>query len=86
MILYALDADPRHVSALAEDLNIPQPTVSRHLAVLRRQSLVTAKRHGASVIYQLADRRIIQVLDTMGEIMRDAIVQRTGLLEATRPA
>jgi DNA-binding transcriptional ArsR family regulator len=30
-ILYALDGHLRHVSGLGEDLNIPQPTVSRHL-------------------------------------------------------
>jgi DNA-binding transcriptional ArsR family regulator len=37
--------------------------VSRHLRVLRQQSLVGTRRDGPSVIYNLADERIIAVLD-----------------------
>ena len=82
LIIYALDERPRNVSTLAEDLEIPQPTVSRHLRVLRQQSLVLTERDGPSVIYRLADRRIIDVLDTMREIMFDNLEHRSDLLEA----
>ena len=37
-ILYALDSHPRHASGLAEDLNIPQPTVAQHLRILRKRA------------------------------------------------
>ena len=70
-ILYALDGHPRHVSGLAEDLNIPQPTVSRHLRILRQQALVTSERVGAAVIYRIRDRRIIKALNTVQEIMTE---------------
>jgi DNA-binding transcriptional ArsR family regulator len=81
-IIYALDECPRHVSALAEDLAMPQSTVSRHLRVLRQQSLVEAERFGPSVIYHLVDRRIIGVLDTMQEVLFDAMERRTELMGA----
>ena len=71
-ILYALDHQPRHVSALASDLNLPQPTVSRHLRILRQHSLVVGERNGPAVIYDILDKRIIDVLDAVQEVMIDA--------------
>ena len=75
-ILYALDHKPRHVSALASDLNLPQPTVSRHLRILRQQSLVVGERNGPAVIYDILDKRIIDVLDAVQEVMIDAPFRR----------
>ena len=80
LILYALDERSRNVTALADSLRMPQPTVSRHLRVLRQQSLVTTMREGASVTYALADRRIIEALDLMRQVMNDALKQRSDLL------
>lgn len=79
-ILYALHEQPRHVSALAELLDMPQPTVSRHLAVLRQRALVITERDGAAVYYRLADSRIIDVLDTMRSLLRDALERQTNTL------
>ena len=39
-ILYALSNHPYPVSVLAKDLDSPQSTISRHLAVLRQCALV----------------------------------------------
>lgn len=80
MILYALHTEPRHVSALADDLGMPQPTVSRHLRVLRERGLVQTERNGTAVTYTLTDDRLIQVLNTMREVLRDVLAQRSGLL------
>jgi ArsR family transcriptional regulator len=82
LILYALKEKPRHVSALAEYLNIPQPTVSRHLRILRNQSLVRSEREGSAVIYYLADYRIIEVLEVMRQILCDSLTHRTDLLQS----
>lgn len=79
-ILYALHGEPRYVSALADDLGMPQPTVSRHLQVLRQRSLVLTERDGQTVVYSLADPRIIEVLNTMRRIMRDALDRQTNVL------
>ncbi len=80
LILYALAERPRHVSALAADLDIPQPTVSRHLQVLRDRHLVTTERDGAAVVYSLAEPRVIGVLDTMRLILRDSLALQSGYL------
>ncbi len=80
MILYALHERPRNVTSLAADLELPQPTVSRHLQVLRERSLVSSERDGASVIYSLSEPRVITVLDTMRQILRDSLVRQTNVL------
>lgn len=80
-ILYALHEQPRHVTALAEALNMPQPTVSRHLAVLRERGLVIAERDGAAVVYRVGEVRIIEVLDVMRKMMRDWLGKQNSIME-----
>lgn len=79
-ILYALDEQPRNVSSLAAALDMPQPTISRHLSILRQRSLVITERHGQTITYRLADRRIIDVLNTMRTILRDSLQRQSSLL------
>ncbi len=82
-IIYALDNQPSNVSSLASTLNIPQPTTSRHLAILRQSSLVIAERDGQMVNYRLADPRIIDVLDSMRTILRDSLERQSNALVET---
>ena len=76
LIFYALYDKPYFVNDLAQELNLPQPTVSRHLKILRERSLVTAQREGPSVRYSLADDRIIAALDLMRGVLRDRILEQ----------
>lgn len=80
-MLYALHSRACHVTALAERLEIPQPTVSRHLSVLRQSGLVTSERDGAAVVYRLSDPRVIEVLDRMRAILRDSIERRSNIMQ-----
>lgn len=82
-ILYALRDQPRHVTALAELLDTPQPTISRHLGILRERSLVVAERAGPAVMYRLADGRILDVLDTMRQMLRDILAQKNDAVRLT---
>jgi ArsR family transcriptional regulator len=81
LILYTLAEGPLHVTALADTLGMPQPTISRHLNKLRQSHLVAAERDGAAVTYRLAEPRIITGLETMRSILRDAIRQQNGMLQ-----
>jgi ArsR family transcriptional regulator len=82
LILYALATEPRYVSELADYLDIPQPTVSRHLKVLRERSLVNADRDGATVYYSLTDRRVIEALDLLRAVLADKLTQQAQLAQA----
>jgi DNA-binding transcriptional ArsR family regulator len=79
LILYTLADQPRRVSDLADLLELSQPTVSRHLKVLRERSLVNAQREGQSMIYSLADQRIIQALDLLRAILADRLRDQGAL-------
>lgn len=80
-ILYALSEAPHNVTELAQVLEMPQPTVSRHLGILRQRSIVSARRDGAAVIYSLANEKVVQILDLMRELMRDVVEQQSDILE-----
>src|SRR5574339_1088925 len=82
LILYELSQSPRNVTELSTNLKMPQPLVSRHLKVLRERGMVTAERHGTVVEYSLADRRLIQSLDLLREVLRDVLSRRAVLAEA----
>ncbi len=79
LILYALQERSMYVNELAEILNVPQPTVSRHLKVLRERQLVATRREGPSVLYSLADDRVIQALDILRVVLLGTL-SRQGLL------
>ncbi len=81
MILYALDEKPRNVGELANELQISQPTTSRHLKVLRDRGLVTAVRQKTNIQYRLTDQRLIQALDLLRAVLRDRIAHRASLME-----
>lgn len=84
LILYALNDSPRNVTELANDLNITQPTTSRHLKVLRERGLTYTVRQGTTITYHLADHRLIKALDLLRTVMRDRITYRAGLMEETK--
>jgi DNA-binding transcriptional ArsR family regulator len=81
LILYALDEKRLNVSDLAGLVGISQPAASRHLKVLRERGLVLPERQGASIEYRLTDRRVIEALDLLLQIMRDRINYRASLLD-----
>ncbi len=84
LILYALGDGPHNVTELSTELDVIQPTASRHLKVLRDRGLVYTVRQGTTVTYHLADKRLIQALDLLRTVMRDRLTYRAGLMEETR--
>ena len=81
LILYALAEQSRNVTEITNDLNITQPTASRHLKILRERGLVYTERSGTTITYHLADQRLIDALDILRSVLRDGIVRRASLME-----
>jgi ArsR family transcriptional regulator len=79
LILYLLSEGSLNVNALVEKLDIPQPTVSRHLKVLRERGLVSATRDGQSVYYGLVDQRVIDALDLLRTVLADRLAKQATL-------
>ena len=83
MMLYLLAEKPMCVNDISDALNIPQPTASRHLKVLRERDLVNTERQGTNIEYSLADVRIIQALDLMREILTERIREQAAITSPT---
>jgi DNA-binding transcriptional ArsR family regulator len=81
LILYALSAHNLNVSELADEVDISQPAASRHLKMLKDRGLVRARRQGASVVYRLADDRLIEALNLLRTVLRDRLAYRASLME-----
>ena len=62
-ILYALFESEMCVCAIAELLNMTQSAISHQLSVLKKNSLVSSRREGKTVIYALADDHVRSIID-----------------------
>jgi ArsR family transcriptional regulator len=80
LLIYALSEGPRNVGLLTELCGISQPSVSRHLKILRERGLVTSERDGTTVEYRLADMRLVEALDLLRAIMRDQWIHRAEIV------
>jgi ArsR family transcriptional regulator len=83
LILYSLDEAPKNVSELAKSLEASQPSISRHLKVLKDRGMVFSERQGQSVIYRVADKRIIMALDILRTVLKDTLESQVTLIRST---
>ncbi len=68
MILCQLSEGEKTVSELQEILGLSQSALSQHLAVLRREKIVKARKHAQSVSYSLAGDDAPKVMHTLHEV------------------
>ena len=67
MILCQLSQGERRVGELEELLGIVQPTLSQQLTVLRDEALVSIRREGKNIYYQLTSPQTLAVMRTLYE-------------------
>jgi DNA-binding transcriptional ArsR family regulator len=67
-ILCQINEKERSVSELAELLKIRVSTVSQHLALLRRDGLVAARRDGQTIWYSIGSRPARELIHTLYRI------------------
>lgn len=79
MLLYALADRALSVSELCDLLGVSQSNVSQHLAVLRDRGLVETTRDANRVIYTLRDRRVLDAIDLLRDVMNDELGRRQAL-------
>lgn len=53
------------VSTIVENLQMPQPVVSKQLGILYRYQLVCRRREGTKVYYVLDDPHVVEMIDDM---------------------
>ena len=67
MILCQLSQGEKRVGELEEILGIVQPTLSQQLTVLRDEELVTTRRDGKNIYYQIASPQALAVMNVLFE-------------------
>ncbi len=82
LILYALRDQERCVSGLAELLEAPQPSVSQHLAAMRKLGIVQSRRQGQRMFYSLTDPNISNACDMIRGILQRNMLNRSNLFSA----
>ena len=54
-IALMLEGKPRSVNEIVDFFNLSQPTISRHLAILKNAGLVESEKKGQNVFYRLSE-------------------------------
>lgn len=73
MILCQLAEGEKTVSELQSLLGLSQSALSQHLAVLRREKIVRARKHAQSVSYSLCGDEATKVMETLHEVFCEKI-------------
>lgn len=53
------------VKNIWETLGLPQATISQHLVALKNKGIVSSKRDGVMMCYQLSDKRIEKIFNEL---------------------
>ena len=68
MILCQLSEGEKTVSELQSLLGLSQSALSQHLAILRREKIVLARKNAQSVYYSLSGDEATKVMETLHEV------------------
>jgi DNA-binding transcriptional ArsR family regulator len=77
-ILQALRSGPRTSGEIADRFDSSWPTISRHLAILRDAGLVTTRRRGSEIHYELNTSVFEDLVQHLLEWVKPVVVKRTS--------
>jgi DNA-binding transcriptional ArsR family regulator len=84
-ILALIAAEPRPVSAIADEMPISRPAVSRHLRLLKDAGLVGEEQDGTRRIYRLRTEGVDAMRTYLEEVWGDVAVRFRIAAENTTP-
>lgn len=80
-ILEQLRHGEKCVCEFTAGLDMEQANISQHLAVLRKQGIVTYKKDGLKMMYKVKYPEIYKILDTIKEILFSQVEDAASLLK-----
>jgi DNA-binding transcriptional ArsR family regulator len=84
-LLHLLQAGEQRVGDLAEAVELGQPTVSKHLALLRQVGLVQVRRQGVEAFYAIRDQTLFELCDLVCASVRQQVAEEVaGLAISSR--
>ncbi|MFA5809512.1 MAG: metalloregulator ArsR/SmtB family transcription factor [Thermoleophilia bacterium] len=79
-ILNLLRDGERSVGDLTSLAELPQTSVSQHLAFLRQKGMVVSRRDGSSIFYAVANEKIFRAMDIMKELLLENLCAEQELV------
>lgn len=76
LILHMLRDGNFSVTELMHKTELPQPMVSRQLAILRSLGLVDCERRGKEMVYRITDPKIVEVCDLVRQVLYQQFKKR----------
>jgi DNA-binding transcriptional ArsR family regulator len=64
------------------EMGLDQSTISRHLLTLKRAGILTSRKDGVRVIYELADERVLELLRLASEVIAASVREQLETLKA----
>lgn len=68
MIICLLLKQEMTVGQINDEMGLSQSALSQHLAVLRRNHLVTTRRKSQTIYYKLADKNVTKIIQSLRNI------------------
>lgn len=56
-----------NVSIMVEKLDLPQPTVSQHLTILKNAGVIQGFRNGTQICYKVTDETTRKIIAALGD-------------------
>ncbi|SMP13437.1 transcriptional regulator, ArsR family [Desulfurobacterium pacificum] len=66
IIKYLADGE-KCVKEIWQELEIPQPTVSQHINILKNAGIISYKKDGVKTCYKIEDPRVIDIIKLLSE-------------------
>jgi len=78
-ILSLLQDGEKSVGELADLTGVRQATISQHLAVLRQRAVVSTRKDGANIFYNVANPKMVKACDMIREVLFEQFAEMEKL-------
>lgn len=68
-IIQLLMSGEKNVTELNEQVKVSQPALSQHLARLRKEGIVVARRNQRQIFYRINNPQILRILNVVEEVI-----------------
>jgi len=81
-ILECLREGEKCICEIVPEIKGEQSNISRHISLMQKSHLVTTRKGGVKVMVKVRDRRIFEILDTVGLFLRTQMQEQSRLMRA----
>lgn len=68
-IISFLKNGEKSIKELLDRVNISKANLSQHLAILRQNNVILARRNGLNIYYSISNKKMIQACDIIREVL-----------------